>query len=78
LIFIIKMDKLKNIVKEIYKEKYSPKSDSENLAEIISNTLQENTSYKEFAEAVALVLEKDYGSHNYKGFLEILNNKLSK
>jgi len=34
--------------------------------------IPENTSYKEFATAVANILKKDYGTHNFKPFIEAL------
>lgn len=34
--------------------------------------ISENTSYKEFATAVANVLKNDYGTHNFKPFIEAL------
>jgi hypothetical protein len=33
-------------------------------------------SYKDFAQAVAKVLEEEYGTHNYKPFLQELVNNL--
>jgi hypothetical protein len=35
-----------------------------------------NLSYKDFAKAVALVLEDAYGSHNYKPFVKQLEQTL--
>ena len=42
----------------------------------IGSVIPENTSYVEFAEAVAFVLINDYEEHNYAGFIEILKNTL--
>lgn len=36
----------------------------------------ENLSYKDLAVAVATILKKDYGSHNFEPFLETLTNSL--
>ena len=46
------------------------------LADVLRENVQihipENTSYKDFAVAVADILKEDYGTHNFKPFLEAL------
>lgn len=39
-------------------------------------TIPENTSYQDFAEAVADKLKQDYGAHNFKPFMQALVNIL--
>jgi len=38
--------------------------------------VQENTGIKDFAIQVVKYLEDHYGEHNYKAFLEVVNDKL--
>lgn len=38
--------------------------------------IKENTGIKEFAIQVVKYLEDHYGDHNYKAFLEVVNDKL--
>jgi len=49
---------------------------SENLAQEIEKVIPENTSYTDFAKAVAKILREDYGSHNYGPFMEVLHAEL--
>ena len=39
-------------------------------------TIKENTCIKDFAIQVVKYLEDHYGEHNYKAFLEVVNDKL--
>lgn len=53
---------------------------SEQLAELISQSIasvDEHLSYADLARAVAEVLKKDYGIHNYEPFLEVLKSTLN-
>ncbi len=46
------------------------------IAKAINNTLPENLGYKEFAKAVARVLKDEYGSQNFKPFMNVLHDEL--
>tara|TARA_R110000787_G_scaffold275061_1_gene383457 strand:+ start:511 stop:1059 length:549 start_codon:yes stop_codon:yes gene_type:complete len=46
------------------------------LYSAFSSALPENTSYKDFAKAVAKILIDDYGSHNFNPFMEVLHAEL--
>ena len=51
-------------------------SPQEKLAKEITQILPENLGYKEFAQAVATILKDEYGSHNFKPFMELLHAEL--
>ncbi len=38
--------------------------------------VDDNLSYKDFAEAIAVILTDEYGSHNFHPFMEVLHGKL--
>lgn len=38
--------------------------------------IDDSMSYKDFALAVGKILKEEYGSHNYKGFMEVLHKDL--
>ena len=40
------------------------------------DSIDDSMSYKNFAEAVAIVLEQDYGKHLYDAFIKHLKSKL--
>ena len=46
------------------------------LAGEISSMIPDNTSYGEFAKAVATVLVDFYGKHNYEPFMKVLHSEL--
>ena len=46
------------------------------LYSALSAAIPENTSYKDFAQAVAKMLIEDYGSHNFGKFMEVLHAEL--
>ena len=46
------------------------------LAKEINKTLPESLGYKEFAKAVAKVLKDEYGSQNFKSFMNVLHDEL--
>jgi hypothetical protein len=46
------------------------------IARAINNALPENLGYKEFAKAVAKVLKDEYGSQNFKPFMNVLHDEL--
>ena len=46
------------------------------IAKAINNILPENLGYKEFAKAVAKVLKDEYGSQNFKSFMNVLHDEL--
>jgi len=53
---------------------------SQKLAELIQkdiNSVDENLSVDDLAKAVAYILKQDYGTHNYKSFIEVLNSELN-
>ena len=54
-------------------------SDAKKLAELINNaidSIDDNLSYKDFANAVAIILKSEYGSHNFNPFMEALHSSL--
>jgi len=46
------------------------------LAKALNQALPENLGYKEFAKAVAKVLKDEYGSQNFKSFMNVLHDEL--
>lgn len=53
---------------------------SRTLAGLINkaiNSVDQNLSYKDFAEAVAYILKQNYGSHNFDPFMDILKQELN-
>jgi hypothetical protein len=46
------------------------------IAKAINNVLPESLGYKEFAKAVAKVLKDEYGSQNFKSFMNVLHGEL--
>jgi predicted DsbA family dithiol-disulfide isomerase len=40
------------------------------------NEIDESMSYNDFADAIAIVLQEQYGKHNFSSFLERLQSKL--
>ena len=42
----------------------------------LSSAVPEDTSYKDFAKAVAKLLREDYGEHNFEPFMEVLHAEL--
>jgi len=46
------------------------------LQENINIDIPEDTSYEEFAIAVANILKNDYGKHNFRTFIEALIKNL--
>ena len=46
------------------------------LAKEINKILPESLGYKEFAKAVAKVLKDEYGSQNFKSFMNVLHDEL--
>ena len=42
----------------------------------LSSAVPEDTSYKDFAKAVAKMLREDYGEHNFEPFMEVLHAEL--
>jgi len=51
---------------------------SKHLNELnLSQSIPDNTSYTDFAKAVAKVLIDDYGSHNFIPFMKVLHSELN-
>lgn len=48
-----------------------------NFNKNVNINIEDNTSYKDFASAVADILKKNYGQHNFEPFLNELNKQLS-
>ena len=67
------MKKLKDYFPEIIEENAQAAAKAMNDA---IETVDENLSYKDFAQAVAAILKDEYGSHNFKPFMEILHAEL--
>ena len=42
----------------------------------LSSAVPEDTSYRDFAKAVAKMLREDYGEHNFGPFMEVLHAEL--
>jgi len=49
---------------------------SESLASELGKVIPEDTSYSDFAKAVAKILREDYGTHNYNNFMGVLHAEL--
>ena len=49
---------------------------NEDLSQSISSAIPEDTSYSDFAKAVAKILKDDYGSQNFNPFMEVLHAEL--
>jgi len=67
------MKKLKDYFPEIIEENAKAAAKAMNDA---IETVDNNLSYKDFAQAVAAILKDEYGSHNFKPFMEILHAEL--
>lgn len=53
--------------------------ESDSLAKEINKSMikiDDSMSYEDFALAVGKILKEEYGSHNYKGFMETLHKDL--
>ena len=73
----ITISELKSIIKQVMNEGYS--LESKQLANMISDSItqvDDSLSYKDFAQAVAIVLIDNYGEHNYEPFINELKNSL--
>lgn len=46
------------------------------LAKALNKAIPENTGHKEFAKAVAKILKDEYGSQNFKSFMNVLHDEL--
>ena len=46
------------------------------LAKALNQAIPDNTGYKEFAKAVATILRDEYGSQNFKSFMDVLHDEL--
>ena len=74
---------LRQLIREEIKESY-PEADgaAPEVASLVPllinaiNQVDENLSYKDFAEAIAAILIDEYGSHNFAPFMGVLHNKL--
>ncbi len=68
---------MKNIKQ--YEEFINESKDSDKLANEIEKAIikiDDSMSYEDFALAVGKILKDEYGSHNYKGFMEVLHKNL--
>jgi hypothetical protein len=70
----MKKSVLVGLVREQLAKKQTLKENS--LAGEINSVLPDNTSYSEFAKAVASILVDAYGKHNFKPFMEVLHKEL--
>jgi len=68
------MKNLKDYFPEIIEE--SVAQDAAKAMNKSIETVDPNLSYKDFALAVAAILKDEYGSHNFKPFMEILHAEL--
>ena len=46
------------------------------LVKALNQAIPDNTGYKEFAKAVATILRDEYGSQNFKSFMDVLHDEL--
>jgi len=46
------------------------------LAKALNQAIPDNTGYKEFAKAVSTILRDEYGSQNFKSFMNVLHDEL--
>ena len=46
------------------------------LAKALNQAIPDNTGYKEFAKAVVTILRDEYGSQNFKSFMDVLHDEL--
>ena len=46
------------------------------LVKALNQAIPDNTGYKEFAKAVATILKDEYGSQNFKPFMNVLHDEL--
>ena len=46
------------------------------LVKALNQAIPDNTGYKEFAKAVATILRDEYGSQNFKPFMNVLHDEL--
>ena len=46
------------------------------LVKALNQAIPDNTGYKEFAKAVATILRDEYGSQNFKSFMNVLHDEL--
>ena len=46
------------------------------LAKALNQAIPDNTGYKEFAKAVTTILRDEYGSQNFKSFMNVLHDEL--
>ena len=54
-------------------------SQAQSLAKLIDNAIMqvdESLSYRDFAIAVGIILKEEYGSHNFKPFMDVLYAEL--
>lgn len=69
-----------NMTREEYTAHYlSESKESDALAKGINKAIikiDDSMSYEDFALAVGKILKDEYGSHNYKGFMEVLHKNL--
>lgn len=66
-------------LKKYISEDKLKESQADQLAPKINDaisSIDDSMSYKDFTQAVAKVLEEEYGTHNYKPFLQELVNNL--
>jgi hypothetical protein len=67
----MKKSELRQIIREEMEKNLSSK-----LADNISQVIPEYTSIIDFAKAVAQILRDEYGSHNYKEFMDVLTQEI--
>ena len=67
--------KLKDFKKDILHESTNSKKLKDKFMAVIDE-VDENLSYKDLAETVALILKDEYGEHNFEVFISELEKKL--
>lgn len=75
----MKTSELRKIIEEEYNKSILTESVSKQLSKEIDKAIakiDDSMSYKDFAKAVALELKNQYGSHNYKSFVDELQKQL--
>ena len=70
---------LRQLIQEEIAKRKNDSSKVTSLVPLLINAIDQvddNLSYKDFAEAIAVILIREYGSHNFSPFMGVLHSKL--
>jgi hypothetical protein len=76
----MKKSQLKKLIKEEYNRFILTEDIAKKLSKEIDKAIakiDDNMSYVDFAKAIAFELKNQYGSHNFKPFIDALKKELS-